>query len=163
MRRALKISAWTLGSLVLLVVLLFGVLMVVGNTDGGRRLIERLTARFSDGHVQLSQLAGSFPSALDLERLQLSDDKGVWLVAEHISLRWWPLALLVRHVQVDSLSVARLHIERAPVSEPKKKPSNFSIPRTDIVSVSVNTLELGAALAGQPASLVVHGNAHLLS
>jgi translocation and assembly module TamB len=163
MRRMLKISAWTLGSLVLLVVLLFAALLITGNTDGGRRLIERLTARFSDGHVELSQLAGSFPSALDLERLQLSDDKGIWLTAEHISLRWSPLALLARHVEVQSLTVARLHIERAPVSKPKKKPSHFSVPHTDIAKVSVETLELGAALAGQPASLVVHGDAHLLS
>ena len=164
MRRALKISAWVLGSLVLLCVLLVVAVLIIGNTDPGRRLIERLTARFTEGHVQLAGLAGPFPAALDLGRLQLSDDKGIWLSAEHISLRWSPWALLARHVQVHSLSVARLDIERPPVPKPKKKKkSSYSVPHSDLDALSVDTLQLGAGLAGRPASLVVHGSAHLLS
>ncbi len=165
MRRALKITAWTLAALALLLVVLVAAVLVTANTDGGRRLIERLTARFTEGQVQLAQLAGPFPAALDLGRLQLSDDHGVWLTAEHISLRWSPLALLARHIDVQSLSVARLDIERAPVIKPKKKPStsHFNLPRSDLAHLSIDTLELGAGLVGQPASLVVRGNAHLLS
>ena len=164
MRRALKISAWTLGSLVLLCGLLVVTVLIIGNTDPGRRLIERLTARLTDGHVQLAGLAGPFPAALDLGRLQLSDDKGIWLSAEHVSLRWSPWALLGRHVQVQSLSVARLDIERPPVTRPKKKKkTSYSIPHSDLDHLSVDTLQLGAGLVGRPASLVVHGSAHLLS
>jgi translocation and assembly module TamB len=164
MRRALKISAWTVGSLVLLCVLLLLTVLIIGNTDAGRRLIERLADRFTAGHVQLAQLSGPFPAALDLGRLQLSDDQGVWLTAEHISLRWSPWALLARHVRVESLSVARLDIERPPVTQPKKKKKrSFSIPHTDLDRLSVDTLQLGAGLVGRPTSLVVRGNAHLLS
>ena len=164
MRRALKISAWTLGSLVLLCVLLVVAVLITGNTDPGRRLIERLTARFTQGHVQLVGLAGPFPKALDLGRLQLSDDKGIWLTAEHISLRWSPWALLARHVQVHSLSVARLDIERPPITHPKKKKkTTYSVPQTDVDRISMDTLQLGAGLVGRPASLVVHGSAHLRS
>ena len=161
MRRALKILAWTLGSLALLVVLLLGGVLIVGNTDSGRALIVRLTSRFSDGHVQLAGIGGSFPAALDLDRLQLSDEQGVWLVAEHIQLRWSPLALLADHVQVETLHVARLHIERAPVSKPDNKPSSgFSFPHSDLTHLAVDTLELGQSLAGAPTSLVVNGSAH---
>ena len=164
MRRALKISAWTLGSLVLLCVLLVVAVLIIGNTDPGRRFLERLTARLTDGHVQVAGLAGPFPAAPDLGRLQLSDDKGVWLTAERISLRWSPWALLARHVQVESLSVARLAIERPPVTKPrKKKQTSYSVPHSDLDRVSVDALQLGAGLVGRPASLVVHGSAHLLS
>ncbi len=163
MRRALKISAWTLGGLLLLVVVLVGAVLVAGNTDSGRRLIERLTARLTGGHVQLSHLAGPFPAALDLGRLELSDAEGVWLVAENISLRWSPQALFAHHIQIDSLSVARLQVERRPVTQPDTKPSRFSLPRSDLGRLSIDTLELGAALAGMPASLVVHGSAHFRS
>ena len=163
MRRAVKISAWTAGALLLFIVLLVGAVLVTGNTDSGRRLIERMTARLSDGHVQLSHLAGPFPAALDLGRLQLSDDRGVWLVAESISLRWSPWALLARHVQVESLSVGRLDIERRPVTKPDTKSSSPSIPRSDLEHLSIGTLQLGAELAGMPASLVVHGSAHFRS
>ena len=105
MRRALKISAWILGSLVALVVVLTAAVLIIGNTESGRAFIVRLTSRLTDGHVQLAGIQGSFPAALDLDRLQLSDDQGVWLTAEHISLRWTPRALLGRHVQIDSLHV----------------------------------------------------------
>ena len=163
MRRALKISAWTLGTLVLLLVVFAGAVLMVGNTRGGRALIERLTARFTDGQVQLSGLSGSFPAALDLTRLQLSDRRGVWLVAERISLRWSPAALLSRHVLVDSLNVGRLYIERQPIPKDDKPSHPVSIPHTDLSQLSVDTLQLGPELAGAPVSLVAHGSAHLRS
>jgi len=43
--------------------------LVVANTDSGRALIERLTARFTSGHVQLSGLGGSFPGGGGLEQI----------------------------------------------------------------------------------------------
>jgi translocation and assembly module TamB len=161
MPRALKITAWTLGSLLALLVILVITVLIIGNTHSGRALIVRTTSRLTDGHVQLAGINGSFPSALDLDRLQLSDDQGVWLVAEHISLRWLPWALLARHLEVDTLHVGRLHMERAPVSKPDDKPSSeFSFPRSDLAHLTVDTLELGAPLAGAPTSLVVKGSAH---
>jgi translocation and assembly module TamB len=161
MRRALKISAWALGSLLLLVVLLVIAVLVTGNTESGRALIVRQTNRLTDGHVQLSGIGGSFPEALDLDRLQLSDDRGVWLFANHISLRWSPWALLSRDVRVDTLHVGLLHMERAPITKPDTKPSSpFWFPHTDVTHLSVDTLELGPDLAGTATSLVIHGSAH---
>jgi translocation and assembly module TamB len=161
MGRALKISAWTLGSLLLLVVILVGTVLIIGNTGSGRALIIRTTTRLTDGHVQLSGINGSFPAALDLDQLQLSDDRGVWLNAEHISLRWSPLSLLARHILVDSLHVGLLDIERAPVTKPDDKPSSeFTFPHSDITQLGVDTLQLGPDLAGTATSLVVKGSAH---
>ena len=161
MRRTLTIAAWALGSLLLLVFVLVGAVFIAGNTESGRALIVRLTGRFTDGHVQISGIGGSFPAALDLDKLQLSDDQGVWLSAEHISLRWSPLALLTRHVLVDTLQVGLLDIERAPVSKPSNEPSSeFSFPRSDLAHLSIDTLKLGPSLAGTATSLVVRGSAH---
>ena len=161
MPRALKISAWILGSLTLLVFMLLGALLVMGNTESGRAFIVRLTSRLTDGHVQLTGIKGSFPAALDLDKLQLSDDQGVWLTAEHISLRWTPRALLWRHVLVDSLHVGLLDIERAPVSKPDNEPSSeISFPHSDLTQLSIDTLQLGPSLAGAATSLVVKGSAH---
>src|SRR5262249_27384952 len=124
MRRGLKIAAWSAAGFAALILLLLAAVLIIGNTDSGRALISRVTAQLTKGHVQLTGIHGSFPAALDLDRLELSDDRGVWLFAEHISLRWSPSALLLRHVKVDSLRVARLHIERAPLPEKEKKPSS---------------------------------------
>jgi len=164
MRRGLKIAAWTAGVLLVVIVLLFGTLLIVGNTESGRAFIVRITSQLTQGHVKLAGIHGSFPAALDLDRVELSDDGGVWLFAEHISLRWSPSALLTRHVKVDTLHVARLHIERPPLPDKEPKPSSTpSIPHTDLANLSVDTLELGKALAGEPVSLVVKGSAHLRS
>ena len=161
MPRALKISVWILGSLTLLVFMLLGALLVMGNTESGRAFIVRLTSRLTDGHVQLAGIKGSFPAALDLDKLQLSDDQGVWLTAEHISLRWTPRALLGRHVQIDSLHVGLLDIERAPVSKPDNEPSSeLQFPHSDLTQLSIDTLRLGPSLAGAATSLVVKGSAH---
>jgi len=54
----------------------------LGNTAAGRVQIEKLTAKLTKGQVQLSGLAGSFPSHLTLEQLQLRDAAGVWLTAK---------------------------------------------------------------------------------
>src|SRR5215472_16091021 len=162
MRRAWRIGAWTLGSLLTVLVALVAAVLIAGNTAAGRALIERSIARFSDGHVRLSGLAGSFPAAIDLDQLQLSDERGVWLIAERVSLRWSPLALLVRHVNIERLHLPRLEIERRPVSESSAQ-SKTSLPRIDISQLSIDTLELGPQLAGVRATLSVAGTAHLLS
>ena len=164
MRRALKISAWTLGSLLLLLALLLAAVLIAGNTARGRLLIEHMTARLSDGHVRLTGLAGAFPAVIELEQLQLRDAQGVWLTAEHISLHWSPLALLARHVDIESLQLTRLDIERRPVSEPSQKSSSqTSLPRIDLQRLSIGTLALGAELAGTAASFSVQGNMRLIS
>jgi len=164
MRQAVKIAAWTVGGLLGVIVLALSALLIIGNTESGRALVVRMTPRLTQGHVQLAGIHGSFPAALDLDRLTLSDAEGVWAFAERISLRWSPTALIVRHVKVDTLHAGRVHIERAPL--PDKQPqssSTSSIPRIDLADLSIQSLELGKALAGDAVSLVVKGNAHLRS
>jgi translocation and assembly module TamB len=145
-------------------VLLLGTVLIVPNTDGGRAYIVRKLSEVTDGKVRLAGIHGSFPAALDLDRLELRDSQGLWLWADHISLRWSPGALLARHVNVDSLHAALLHVERAPVPDKEEKPSSSSsIPETDLKDLAIGALELGKALAGAPTSLTVKGNAHLRS
>lgn len=161
MRRAVKISLSALGAVLGLALLVAAAVLVVGNSAGGRAMIERLTDRLSAGHVKLSGLGGSFPADVTLAQLQLSDSRGVWLTADRVSIHWSPIALLERRIQVDRLRVARLDIERAPLSE--QSSDRASIPRFDVEQFSIDVLQLGAQLAGLPATLSVHGSARLLS
>src|SRR5882672_5268457 len=147
MRRALRISAWTVGALLLVIVALSAVVLIGGNTTEGRALIERLVNRLSAGEVRVSGLGGSFPAAIDLARVEFSDERGGWLTAERISLRWSPLALLAWHVRAESLRVARLDFKRLPVTHPSSSRSGVTLPRIDIGSASLEVLELAPALA----------------
>jgi translocation and assembly module TamB len=162
-RRA-KIGLWAGAGFLGVLVLLVSIVLIVPNTEGGRAFIVRKLFAVTDGKVRLAGIHGTFPAALDLDRLELHDSQGMWLWADRVSLRWSPSALLTRHVNVDSLHVALLHVERAPVPDKEEKPSSSSsIPETDLRDLTVNTLELGKALAGEPTSLTVKGNAHLRS
>lgn len=164
MGRGVKIAVWSLGGLIALLALLVLAVLVIGNTESGRAFAIRTTSRLTNGHVLLSGIHGSFPSALDLDRLELRDDRGMWLFAERISLRWSPLDLLTRHVTVETLHVGRLHIERPPTpSAPKQPSSSPSIPHIDLANLTLDTLELGKALAGDDVSLAVNATAHLRS
>jgi translocation and assembly module TamB len=166
MSRPVKIAVWTGVGLLSVLVLLVAIVLIVPNTESGRAFISREASKLTDGEVRLTGIHGSFPASLDLDRLELRDSQGLWLWADHISLRWSPAALLSRHVDVDLLHIALLHVERAPVPEKNKPPSkssSSSIPQTDLRDLSIDTLELGKALAGDPASLTVKANAHLRS
>ncbi|MDP9007117.1 MAG: translocation/assembly module TamB domain-containing protein [Pseudomonadota bacterium] len=161
MRRSLKVAAWVLGASALLLLLLIGTLLIVGNSGKGRVQIERLTARLTGGHVQLSGLAGSFPGHLTLEQLQLRDAAGVWLTATRIELDWTPLAYLEGRLQIDRLHVASVDMERLPQSSSTPGSAEASIPRIDVAQASFDMLHLGAPLTGAPTSLAAAGSAHL--
>jgi translocation and assembly module TamB len=164
MRRTLKIFGVALGGLLLLILLLGGALIITGNTGPGRAMIERMTLRLTGGHVRLTGLSGSFPQQLWLDKVQLSDDRGVWLTAERVSLRWTPSALLAHRLQIDSLRAAVVLMERLPESSSAAANTGPpSIPHIDAASVSIETLKLGPQLAAVPAPLAMRGAAHLRS
>ena len=162
MRRMLKISAWVVGALALLCLTIGAVLYIAGNTDRGRAMIEKLTYALTSGNVSLSGLAGSFPRQLTLDRLELRDERGVWLTAEKVTLTWSPMALLANRIDVGSVHAGHVDMERLPVSSSKahsEKP--VSIPHIDVADLAVDRVTLGRELAGMPAELVLRGNAHL--
>jgi translocation and assembly module TamB len=164
MRRSLKIIAWMAGGLALLLTLVIGTVLILGNTSPGRVQIEKLVARLTSGNVQLSGLAGSFPSHLTLEELELKDAAGVWLTAKKIELDWTPWSYLEGRLQIDRLQVASVDMERLPQSSSTTTShGEASIPRIDVSQASLNLVHLGAALAGVPASLAANGSAHLRS
>jgi translocation and assembly module TamB len=159
MRGITKKSAWVIGVATAIAVLLAAALLVAGNSGPGRILIERVTYRLTAGHVRMTGLGGSFPAQLTLARLQLIDNGGVWLTAEQIAVDWSPLALLDWRVQVRALQVARLDIERLPLSQ--RTTGGVSIPKIEVERFSIDVLKLGAQLAGTTATLRAGGNARL--
>jgi translocation and assembly module TamB len=167
MARALRIAAWVCGAVLLACVVLAALVLVAANTTPGRAYIERLTNRLTDGMVQISGLAGTLPAAIELERLELRDPHGMWLAAEHISLRWSPRALLTRHIRVSSLHAARLDLERLPDYPPSGAPetaaSESRLPHIEAQRLSVDVLEVGPALAGQRALLTLQASGRLNS
>src|SRR5580658_8707171 len=103
MARRYRILIAAAAVLLSLPILLCAALLLLGNTDRGRRMIEHYTEQLSGGQVLLQGLAGRFPDHLRLARLELRDPKGLWLTAEDVQLNWWPVPLLRHHVRADVL------------------------------------------------------------
>ena len=66
MTRSSRIGLSVLGVVVLLPLLLLFALMIIGNTDSGRRFIEHTTSDLTHDQVILQGLAGRFPDRLRL-------------------------------------------------------------------------------------------------
>jgi translocation and assembly module TamB len=163
MGRLLRIGAWSVGTLVLLVALLAAAVLIAGNTEGGRALIERLTAELTRGDVRLEGLTGAFPTQVDVARFELSDARGVWLTADHISLRWHPLDLIAWHVSVQSVHAAQVDVRRRPVSRHREPRREGRLPEIDVGHLAIDGLVLEPALVGTRADLQVRGSGHLES
>ncbi|HTW38876.1 MAG TPA: translocation/assembly module TamB domain-containing protein [Steroidobacteraceae bacterium] len=161
MRRTLRIAAWSVGALALLIVLLIAAVLVAGNTQRGRELIERVTLDLTKGDVRLEGLAGAFPSRLELARLEVSDEQGVWLTADHISLQWSPLDFIRWYVKVQRVRAAQVDVRRRPVSRPPHHRGKLHLPQFDVADFTIDALVLEPALAGMRADLKVRGSGHL--
>ena len=164
MRRALRITVWSLAAALLLGSLGVGALIGAAHTRAGRRLLERETAQLTSGRVRLEGLGGRLPSRIEIARLQLSDPQGVWLSAAHISLRWSPLALLTGVLHIEQLEIGRLDVARGPLSTGRGGPGARSlVPDIDIDRLRIDALDLRSATAGPPARLTVRGAIHYRS
>ena len=165
MRRPAKITLWSIATLVLLPLLLVTVIVIGGNTDVGRREIEKLVPQLTGGLVQLGGLAGRFPTQLTVAHLTLTDARGIWLSADDVTVAWTPAGLLAWRVSVQNLHAARISMQRLPQSSspPAKTSGAASIPRIDIDEAVFDRADLGAELAGADASVILNGDAHLRS
>src|SRR4051812_34239653 len=168
MRRAARVSAWVLGAIVVLPLVLIALVVAVANTDGGRRGLERALAQASGGRVLIEGLAGRFPDRLRVARIEMRDRDGTWAEASDLVLDWSPSRLLRLQAHVARFELARLAVHRPPVSEekpaaPRSKGSTRLPVRVDIDSLHIAALELAPPIAGAASTVEVRGRAHLVS
>ncbi len=172
--RALRGLAALAGVLVLVVLLAVAAVLVGLNTDPGRRLAERFAAQATGGQVTLTGLAGPFPVALRLDRIELRDAAGVWLTVQDAALGWSPLRLLAGEARIDLVTAGRIALARlpaAPAAPPAPAPATQASAasaggwpvRVDLARLRVDRVELAAPVAGVPATLSVDGSARLTS
>src|SRR5690349_17151777 len=133
MRRAARLSLWALTAIVVLPLALAALVVVIANTDSGRRAIERIVAQASGGRVVLAGLAGHFPDRMRVARVEMRDRDGTWGVATDLVLDWSPSRLLRGEAHVVRIGLARLALERLPVadeerSSPKQRAAWMRLP-----------------------------------
>ena len=103
--------------LLILALLLFmavagGVLAL--HSPGGQRFAVQQINKFGGDYIHLTGLSGDLPYDIKIAHLELIDPWGVWLSADQIELKWSPLALLRRHIAIESLTATTINLQRSP-------------------------------------------------
>jgi len=164
MRRLFKYLAWSIAILIALPILLTGAVLLGANTDPGRRLIEALVSRVTDGAVRLEGLRGRFPEALRIRRITVADPSGVWLSVNAAALDWSPWRLIEGEVAVDRLEAQSVAVGRLPKTTSESGGnSSVGLPalRGVLSRLHIARLDISAGVAGQPISLAVDGAGQL--
>ena len=159
MRRTVLILAWALASVCLL---LAGAFAFAQTSFGQRLIAEQMGRALSNAEtsVRLTGLHGLVPFDVRLERLRLADATGPWLEVDDLRISISPRALLRGRLEVDELSASRLALHRLPA--PRRRPEPMpelptSVPPVLIRSLSVDQLEVGAAVLGEHAVFGLSG------
>ena len=128
---------------------------------GPTQLILDLVGKITGGAVNATGVSG-WPNALHVDRLELRDAEGAWLVAEDVTLDWHPYLLATKQAAIDKVTAARLSIPRLQAASPgPAAPSSGppSLPiKIDVKSLHVDRLELGAPVAGVAGAFSLDGS-----
>ena len=162
-----RLAKW--GAAIVLIVLAIPVLgvaiaLAVANVDPGRRFIEREIDSLTGGMVRIQDLAGRFPDALRIGRIEVLDAKGPYVTVSALTLDWSPLKLTRRIARIDLLQAERLEFSRLPESGSKKTSSggSYNLPvQIDLGRLHVDQAVIGAPVAGVAAILALEGSAQL--
>ena len=135
------IAGWSLGVSGILVL---GLRLLL-YTPPGLALVGRLAAPLTGGQIRVEELGGFFPNHLHVARLEVADQKGVWLEVEQASLDWSALAMLGNHVAIDNVSASLVAVQRRPVPSGT---SGGGTPSIDIARLSAPRIVLAAPVIG---------------
>jgi translocation and assembly module TamB len=160
MARIGRILGWTAAVVLGVPLLLVAALLVGGNTDPGRHLIERLTPSLTGGEIRLVGLAGRFPDRLRATRLELADAKGAYLTIDGLTFDWSPTRLLHGVLDIDRLDARAADFARMPVSSGGKSSTGLPV-RVALQEMRIERLQIGAAVAGQSFLLSAAGSGAL--
>ncbi|MDS4009930.1 MAG: translocation/assembly module TamB domain-containing protein [Defluviicoccus sp.] len=145
-----------------LLLVLAGALAVL-RTDWGLAQLKSLIETLASSEamtLQIGGLEGPFPERLHLRDVRMSDADGLLISLDEGELRWHPLTLLARRLEIEAIELGTLTIDRLPAGKEEAEPeteTEMSLPRLPIDIVlkqfHLRTLALGPAVAGLAAEL----------
>jgi len=117
-----------LAGIVLLLAGLFG----LAQTGFGKRqlaiLISRSVSSSPSARVEVEHLEGWIPWKMHTGRVQIRDEKGVWLEAEDLTFHVSLQALLRGRIHILEAGIKSARVIRPPISSPRGAPSRFTLP-----------------------------------
>ncbi|HBZ43733.1 MAG TPA: translocation and assembly module protein TamB [Maritimibacter sp.] len=123
--------------------------------------------------VTVTGFQGALSNEATMQRLEISDDDGVWLRLSDIVLDWNRSAVLGGRFEITELTAAEIELSRLPgsaadedeVELPSTQASEFTLPElpvsVNIGTISADSLILGEAILGTRAEMRLEGSAQL--
>ena len=120
-------------------------------TDSGRNfIVSQLDGMDIAGYGQLNVegLRGDPLSDMRIDRIQIINESGVWAEAQDIRMRWSPVSLLSRTLDIDELDIDNASVLSRPTREtrpPSEGGGNFKV---NLNSLALDRLVLAEGVAG---------------
>ncbi|MCB2097698.1 MAG: hypothetical protein KDE05_08710, partial [Parvularculaceae bacterium] len=168
MKRALIILA--LAALIAVVVLTAGYGWLFQSPSGRAFIKARLASELGaliGGEAEIRALKGLPPAHIILENVSLRDADGEWLLIPQATIDWRPFALLRGDVIINSASIDKARLTRAPRNETDEANQirGFELPdrlpSITIDSLSINDLEYALESGDAPVRLDAAGLARM--
>lgn len=128
-----------------------GALRVWITTDSGRNFIVSQIDGIDVagyGKLHIEGLRGDPLSDLRVGKIQVINEGGVWAEAQNLRLRWSPLSLLSRTVDISELDIDTVSIFARPEREPQPPSEGGSNWRVNLNSLVLDRLVLADGVAG---------------
>ena len=94
------------------------------------------------GKLHIEGLRGDIWRDFQVSKLTIADQKGVWIEADNLRVRWRYAELLRSRVHVRALTADRLQVLRQPIAKPQKKPPGKPVAISYAVDRIATRLEL---------------------
>ncbi|GAB4576537.1 MAG: hypothetical protein Tsb0019_00390 [Roseibium sp.] len=172
--RFFKLSLRILGFLIALAVGLPVLVIAALQVPSGSSLVSGVASSLAssgDRTVRIEGLHVGFGLDASVNRVEVADGQGTWLVAEDIALAWRPRRLLSGTIDISSLTAARIDLERTPApaastdeaaAEEETGGDSLSLPFDVVLErLSLGEINLGEPLLGAPVSLAATGSGSL--
>jgi translocation and assembly module TamB len=115
-------------------------------TPQGRMFVEARASGLKLGRIgklHIEGVGGDIWSDFTVRRLTISDEKGVWLQAQNLSVRWRSIELFSRRFHAEAIKAEQVQVLRRPTLTPKTK--------SGAAPVSVDLDSFAARLMLEPA------------
>ena len=113
---------------------------------GPTQLILDLVGKITGGAVTATGVTG-WPNALHVDRLELRDAEGAWLIAEDVTLDWHPYLLATKEAAIDKVTAARLSIPRLQAASPTPAQPSSGPPSLPVSKASPKSATRGSPLS----------------
>ena len=128
-----------------------GALRVWITTDSGRNFIVSQIDGMDIagyGRLHVEGLRGDPLTDLRVGRIQVINEGGVWAEAQNIRLRWSPMSLLSRTVDISELDIETISVLARPEREPRPPSEGGGSWRINLNSLVLDRLVLADGVAG---------------